>query len=836
MDFHVDAKLQEQLRQSSARFMASVNRILERYNHPFEDDYLVSMETLTYDTPDGPKKWGNVSTKNIKKWRKEILKHNRRSRRNAETSKQRISDFEGGHSSVHQESPENTQMDTSDIDEASDVEMVSVRRKFEGVHLQNLNVDDGKIQEKVKVPVDVIVQDDARKIPRWIEIPNVDDKRIQEKVKVPVDVIVQDDARKIPRWIEVTPQCLPKGFRVTSSVQELIVDNQATVCRKKLELSNECSSSRFLQLQYSGIPIPSNTKTIPTHRPSAELNTTYCDSVFEECRSACGGCSLSNTTLADLYPVMLETFTRLMTKHSQRKVLKYLLGHLRSKRCHSRRPKINITVDKIRGFRPFKLKKGLYSICSSRSEDNQNPTFGNESREFSYDNCLINNSSALVPYTDTNEFKMDYSDSSLEHCLVPGKGQKVSIQTVFPNVMARMGETFVAEDELQTTASVKSSEYKESEKLAYRCSSEHNFVTPIASSESTVLHLVKESKAQKTDFSCGTSDSCSSACSSYGSNNTSAPVTNYSSARASNTLLINPEKIISEGQISFQHKHSFSSSFMKQTPSKMPQKYEDAFEKLYYKVCSEEIQKPLVLRRPPSSSQNLEEKGGLMKSNLSVFVKPRTQYDREFDRIYEQLCSEPVPKLPGLQRASNLRKYEGIKMSETVNALVNSPVRTLSAIPRVKRLGNFQNDLPCSPVKRLKHIPEHYFSSTKCQEISHRKKLNLQTVDMDFLSTYNGNNPGFFEDHSCQSQHSGFRDSSDKTSLDIPGTYPQEAGIAYPHSGWPRTMMICSSPRNVQMCHQRVYRKLSYTDGKDQNPSNTFDFPGKTHQGAFIDC
>ncbi|XP_027537361.1 Holliday junction recognition protein isoform X4 [Neopelma chrysocephalum] len=802
MDFHVDAKLQEQLRQSSARFMVSVNRILERYNHPFEDDYLVSMETLTYDTPDGPKKWGNVSTKNIKKWRKEILEHNRRSQRNAETSKQRISDFEGGHSSVHQESPENTQMDTSDIDEASDVEMVSVRRKFEDVHLQNLNVDDGKSQEKVKVPV---------------------------------DVIVQDDARKIPRWIEVTPQCLPKGFHLTSSVQELI-DNQATVCRKKLELSNECSSSRFLQLQYSGIPIPSNTKTIPTHQPSTELNTTYCDSVFEECQSACEGYSLSNTTLADLYPVMLETFTRLMTKHSQRKVLKYLLGHLRSKRCHSRRPKINVTVHKIRGFRPFKLKKGLHSICSSRSEDNQNSAFGNESREFCYDNRLINNSSALVPYTDTNEFKMDYSDSSLEHHLVSGKGQKVSKQTVFPNVMARMGETFLVEDELQTTASLKSSEYKESEKLAYRCSSEYNFVTPIASSESTVLHLVKESKTQKTDFSCGTSDSCSSACSSYGSNNTSAPVTNYSSVRPSNTLLINPEKIISEGQFSFQHKHSFSSSFMKQSPSKMPQKYEDAFEKLYYKVCSEEIQKPLVLRRPLSNSQNLEEKGRFVKSNLSVFVKPRTQYDREFDRIYEQLCSEPVPKLPGLQRASNLRKYEGIKMSETVNALVNSPVRTLSAIPRVKRLGNFQNDLPCSPVKRLKHIPEHYFSSTKCQEISHRKKLNLQTVDVDFLSTYNGNNPSFFEDHNCQSQHSGFRDSSDKTSLDIPGTSLQEVGITYARSGWPRTMMICSSPRKVQMCHQRVYRKLSYTDGKDQNPSNTFDFPGKTHQGAFIDC
>ncbi|XP_050190163.1 Holliday junction recognition protein [Myiozetetes cayanensis] len=786
MDPNVDEELQEQLRQSSARFMASMSRILERYNHPFEDDYLVSMETLTYDTPNGPKKWGNVSTKNIKKWRREILEHNRRSQRNA--------------------------------DETSDVEMVSVRRKFEDVHLQNLNVDDGKIQDKVKVPV---------------------------------DVIVQDDARKIPKWIEVTPQCLPKSFHLTSPVQELI-GNQAAVCRRTLELSEECSSSRFPQLQYPGFPVPSNSNTTSTLQLSTELNTTCCDSMFEECQSACGGWSLSNKTLADLYPVLLETFTKLMTKHSQRKVLKYIFGCLRSKRCHSKRPKINVTADKIRGFRPFKLKKGLHSICSSRSEDNQNPTFGNESREFCYDNCLINNSSALVPYTDANEFKMDYSDSSVEHHVISGKGQKVSTQTVFPTVMAKMGETFLAEDELQTTASLKSSECKESENLAYRSSSEYSFVTPIAGSDSTVLHLVKESKTQKTDFSCATLDLCSSACSSYGNNNTSSPVTSYSSERASNTLLINPEKIISEGQFSFQRKHSYSSSFMKQSPSKMPQKYEDAFEKLYYKVCSEEIQKSLVLRRPLSNSQNLEEKGRLVKSNLSDFVRPRTQYDREFDRIYEQLCSEPLPKLPGFQRASNLRKYEGIKMSETVNALVNSPVRTLSAIPRVKRLGNFQNDLPCSPVKRLKHIPERYFFSTKCQETSHRKKLNLQTVGMDFLSTYNGSNPGSFEDHNCQSQvlkdlhqcyllmlyfqHSGFRDSSDKTSLDIPGTSLQEAGIDYAHSGWPRTVTVCSSPRNVQMFHQRVYRKLSYTDGKDQNPSTPFDFQGKTHQGAFVDC
>lgn len=141
-----------------------------------------------------------------------------------------------------------------------------------------------------------------------------------------------------------------------------------------------------------------------------------------------------------------------------------------------------------------------------------------------------------------------------------------------------------------------------------------------------------------------------------------------------------------------------------------------------------------------------------MKYNFSGSVRSNIQYDRAFEKIYEQLSSEAVSKLPGFQRASNLRKYEGIQVSETVNALVNSPVRSLSAIPRVKRLGNFQNDLLCSPVKRLKNIPEPYFFPTKHQQISHRKNANLQTVDVDFLSPYNGSSTSFFNSRNCQNQ------------------------------------------------------------------------------------
>ncbi|XP_032861204.2 Holliday junction recognition protein isoform X2 [Tyto alba] len=753
MASELERELNERLRQSNVRFIASMNRILEQYNHPFEDDLLISMETLTYVTPEGPKQWGEVPIKKLKKRNKEALELNRRIQRNAEMSTQQTSDFEDGHSTLHQESSENSYVDTSDRDEESDDDIVSVRRKFENIHFQHMYVDNGKIQEKRKVQVDVIVQEDARNIPKWITIA-------------------------------------PEG-------------NQAAVCRKKIELSKECSS-RPLQLQLSGAPTSPNTITIPRHQHSLELNETCCDRILEEYQSADEECSWSNVTLVDLYPAMLETLIRFMTKQSQRKHLKYMFRLLRLKRRYSGKREFSVTVGKNRGFRPLKLKKALPSICSRRSEDIENQTFGNENRELCDDRCSLNNSSGLVPYsyTDTSENRMDYSDSSLERYLVSGKGQKVSKQTVSPNVMSRIGE--------QTTFSLNNLKCKESEKLSYQCSSRYSF-TPAASSGSKALHLVKESKTQTRDiFGGDTSELCSSTSSSYDNSNTSTPVANCSRARASSTLLINPEKIISERGISFQHKHSFSSLSVKQSPSKMPEKYKDEFEELYYKLCSQEIQKPLIFTRPRSNSQNFEEKGRLMKRNLSDSVRTDKHYDREFDRIYEQLCSEAVPKSPGFQRASNLRKYGGIQMSETVNALVNSPGRSLSTIPRVKRQGNFQNDLLSSPLKRQKNIPERNFPSTECQQISHRKILNLQTAGMDFLSIHNGSNPSVSDSYICicGRQDSGFHPSSDKTSLGIPGDSLQETGIADAHCGGARAVKNYSCQGDA-LRHHKIQNGLS---------------------------
>ncbi|XP_071613659.1 Holliday junction recognition protein isoform X2 [Heliangelus exortis] len=776
--------LEERLRQSNDRFLRSINRIVEQYNFPFEDDYLVSMETLTYDTPQGQKSWEDIKGKDIRKLKKSLFKQRTRGRqKDAEMPKQQTNDFEDGHSTVHEESPENSCMDTSDAGEETDADILSVRRKFENIHFQNQYVGDGNTQETIKIQV---------------------------------DPIVQDPTRNISPWIKIAPPATLTDLHLTSPVRGLI-GHQAPACRMK-QLSNDCSLSRPPQFQLCSLPISPCPITLARHQSSPELKKSCYDSIFQEYQSADEECSWSNITLADLYPAMLNIFTVLMTRQPQRKEFKKkesFLAHFKHRRSRCR--KLNITVYKIRGFRPPKLKRTLLNI-SSGSKDTHNQASGNEHTEFCAAKCSVTNLPDLLPYssTDESENNMDCSDLSLEHHLLSGEGQNVSKQTVFPNVMPRMGETFLVEDELQIPVSWENSKWKESKKLAYKSSSECHSKSSVASPDSTALHLVKENVAQNSDFHNGDAlELCSFPCSSYGSSSIFTHVTNCSPAKAPNPSLSVSEKKTSEYRISFQGKYPFPSLSVTLSPSKMPQKYEDAFEKLYYRLCSKESRRPLQLAKPLPISQNLEVEGRCLKSNLSGSVRFPVQCAREFDQIYEHVCAEAVPKLPGFQRAFNLRKYEGIQMSETVNALVNSPVRT-SAISRVKRQGNFQNDIFSSPVKRLKNIPERYFLSTKCQQIPQRKNVHPHTAGMEFLSTCNKSNPSFFDSHSCQSQDSGFHASSDKTFLCAPGTSLQESGIADVPSAWPKAMKSDTCLRSEQKCCQRVFRKLSYTDGKDK--------------------
>ncbi|KAM7178091.1 Holliday junction recognition protein isoform 2-T2 [Macrochelys suwanniensis] len=740
-------ELEERLRRSNTRFVDSLHRIIETYNYPFEDDILVSMESLTYDTPVGPQLWGDMSEKNINKWKKKLHKRATQCQKTTESRKQWISDFEDEDLKVHQEPARKSFIDSyeeiqvADTDTESEADLVSIRRKFENVHLKE----------------DIL-------------LVNPSELEMREKVRVRVDVIVQDDERNIPKWIMVAPGEKSKRLHVTPIKS----------CHGDMTKS----------------PVDKIT-TVPRHIPFLEKNETGYDSFMEEYQSANEECSWSNVTLADLYPGMVETLSKLMNRHAQKKAADSIIRHYKYRGWPPRKSKLNVTIERIRRFRTSKLKPML---PNTHSNDHKLPVGNNlnESNQLLHNGkcqtqCVTNGEFGVVsyPHVNTSEMEIHWPGNLEDNSYIPRIDQNIS-ESVFPNVTAR---TFLTEGPSQTTMSLHDSKGspngKLPEVLSLECSSVTCTMFPC---------LVKESKNGKIDNTAfdGTSGFRLSTCNLNGDANTFPPLKNYSPVRTSNALIRNPEIKTFMGGL--QRSHSFSSLPVNQSPVKTLQKYEEEFEKLYQKLCPKELQKPLKSRKPPS---NPKEKERLIKSYFCNSVKSLKKYDSAFDEVYQRLCSEGFPKLPTFLRASNLRKYEGIQMSETVNALINSPIRTLPAVNRIKRVADFHNeDLLSSPVKRLKNIPEDFFPRASNQS-PHRKNINPQTTGLDFSSVMDGIVPGIFDSPNCQSQasenfDSGFHMSSDHTFPVSPSTFVQESRIANVYARIPRTLQNNGSSRSAQ--------------------------------------
>ncbi|XP_038234386.1 Holliday junction recognition protein isoform X5 [Dermochelys coriacea] len=719
-------ELAERLRRSNARFVDSLQRIIAKYNYPFEDDILVSMESLTYDTPIGPQLWGDMSEKNINEWKKKLHKRATQCQKITESRKQWISDFEDEDLKVHQEPARKSFIDSyeeiqvADTDTESEADLVSIRRKFENVNLKE----------------DIL-------------LVNPSELEMREKVRVRVDVIVQDDERNIPKWIMVAPGEKSKRLHVTSPWQDLMGMTKS----------------------------PVDKITVPRHVPFLEKNETGYDSFMEEYQSANEECSWNNVTLADLYPGMVETLSKLMNKHSQKKAADSIIRHYKYRGWPPRKSKLNVTIERIRRFRTSKLKPML---PNTNSNDHKLPVGNNlnESNQLVQDGkcptqCVTNGESGVVsyPHVNTSEMEIDWPGNLEDNSYIQRIDQNIS-ESVFPNVTARTEETFLTEGPSQTTMTLHDSKGTPNEKLPEVLSLGCSSVTCTTSS-----CLMKESKNGKIDntASDGTSGFHLSTCNLNGDANTFPPLNNYSLVRTSNALVRNPEIKTFRGGVSLQRSHSFSSLPVNQSPVKTRQKCEEEFEKLYQKLCPKELQKPLKIRKPPS---NPKEKERLIKSYFCNSVKSHKKCDSAFDEVYQRLCSEGFPKLPTFLRASNLRKYEGIQMSKTVNALINSPIRTLPAVTRIKRVADFHNeDLLSSPVKRLKNIPEDFFPRASNQS-PHRKNINPQTTGLDFSSVMDGIVPGIFDSPNCQSQasenfDSGFHTSSDHTFPVSPSIFVQ---------------------------------------------------------------
>ncbi|XP_019384146.1 PREDICTED: uncharacterized protein LOC109305609 isoform X2 [Crocodylus porosus] len=756
--------LGERLHRSGLRFAAALNGIVTKYSFPFEDDVLVSMQTLSCNTPDGPKSWEDISQNYLKRRRKS-LKKTTHYQATTETE-QSIAGVEDEEMKIHQEvsgesfiqSSEDSQVEDTDTENKAD--LVSIRRSFENVNLEENNR----------------------------LLADLSEMEMGDKFRVRVDVIVQGDDRNIPKWITVAPREKPESIHLLSPLQGLM------------------EKSRFVF-----------DTVAPRCQPLTKKNETGYDSFYEEYQSADEECSWSNVTLADLYPSMVENLSKLINRQTQRKIADYIIRNYRRRGWHPKKPRLNVTMVKTKRFRPAKVKCSLQNTHDDgNDQEKQKLLPGNKVNENNYDTCLTRDESDVLSCLPFNTEAMEID------CIIDCSGsfasnytertdQNILKSTGFPNAVVRTDETLLIESPSRAAVSLNHSQSSPTEKLPEISSQKYPFVTCTGGLGSVSLCLMKDGENSKIDgvtFD-STSERNSPTCNFNVDADTFLSLNNYSLARTSDVFHRQPEiKPIKEGVL-LQRSHSFSSLPMNRSPSKAQQKYETAFEKVYQKLCSKELQKPLIFPKTPSSLRRFEERESLFKINFSDSETCHKQYDHAFDKIYQKLHTEGLPKLPTFLRASNLRKYECIQMSETVNALINSPIRTLPSLARIKRVADIhKEDLLFSPLKRLKNVPESYCPKGASPKSSHKKHVNPQATGMDLSNTNDGivaslsrspNN----QNYDSENFNVGFPASPNRTFLVHPSTFLQESRIADIYATIPRMLQNHGSTRNAEKRQQR---------------------------------
>ncbi|XP_044298166.1 Holliday junction recognition protein [Varanus komodoensis] len=766
--------MERRLKLSSRRFAAAMSSIMEKYNFSFDEDRIVSIKSLTYNTPDGPKVWGEETST-------EIIDRSHQStvqcQEETETSWQQFSASENGNYTYNQMTFEEESFMNSygvsqlDTDHQENTEVVFVKRHLENIHLEE------------NIPLE-----------------SCSGTPVKSKCSVEMDMLLEEDVSSVPSELTVK-RTQTKNVHQRSPLQELednsLTDQQDSVLTKQAQSTDWHPSSVSVLPSNSVVPSSSDETSVPRNQSLWSNNETGHNSFLEMYESADEHCSWNNVTIADLYPGMVKTLSKLLHKASGSLIKWYKYGY-----WHRRKTKFNTSTERIRKSRPLKLKSSL-TVRESDGQRHTLPTVNNGSKS-PFDNnthhihCSGNNVSTVVSSRCHNVDTMDIDCSGIvEDYSYRERVQQDDPETALYSSDLCKEETFLVKGPQCITSR---------SDCVMKGKTLEQYPTTYIVDSGTTFNLATESKTRETTT---TTIKLASCLSSSLSNSTNSYLQNSKTvlAKISNGLPENHEIKMFKGAISRQRSHSFSSFSVNRSPIKVQQKCEDAFEKVYNELCSPKLKKPFKISNTCASPKKSADfhRSGFNSLSSSKFHQITNS---TIECIYQKLCSEGFPKIPPFLRAANLKKYEGIQMSETVNALVNSPIRTLPAVARIKRAANFCNeDCRSSPIKRLKNISEN--SSHRISEkVPYWKNINVQKTDMTF--TLYSTNKNKWTSHG----DSGFCISSNHHFLATASTDMNESRIVETWESFHPCFQKCDSLRKSQKHTVGVSRKLSYNDGR----------------------
>ncbi|XP_060626640.2 Holliday junction recognition protein isoform X1 [Anolis sagrei] len=769
-------------RRNRRRFVATMSAIMEKYNVPFDDDMLVSIKSLTYSTLDGEKVWGEESSSEIIG---RSCKVTVQRQENIETQKQQASDFQNeecdAYKSFETELCGESHLNT---DHQSNVELSSIKRHMESISIKKsipLMCSSGSpMKNKCRVEMDLLLEEGSSSAPKVLTV-------VRTKTM---------DCHQQPPF---------------QDLDDVSLSGHPDVVLKKEMLSSNGHSTLLCHQQSD--PDTSNLinrTMVPRNHSLWGNNDSGFSSFLEMYESADEHCSWNNVTIADLYPNMVKTLSRLWHKasfSSLNRSNKYEYRHLK-------KGKLNTSKEIIRNIRRLKLKSS-FTITDEEQKKHQLPMRNMRSNS-PFDDCEHQTgfsehyvTRVVSSCCDTNSMEINSSGFVEEHTYAEDVGQNGTETPISPRTISP-DETFLVRRPKCTPLSSDSVELSHS--LEVSCAVD-------SADSGGVFNLTIEDKPVEINTSAFKSASYLSL-SFNDTTNSNLQNNNPSPVKTSSTLLGKHENKRLNKAISLQRSYSLSSLPVNRSPRKAHQKCEDAFEKMYEELCSPILHKSLTfsnMRASPRKSAKLR-----TSSFNGVSSEPHQKCNNTFDSIYQQLCSGEFPKSPTFLRAENLkRKYEGLRMSETVNALINSPVRTVSVVSRIKRAANFfSEDLKYSPVKRFKNISDNPY--VICQKLPSWKN-NLQKTDMTF-TVYTPN-------MNCWTSQmdSGFPVSSNHRFLTSPSTNRTESRIADVNENISSSLPSCVFLGGPQNCTVKVSSCLNYND-KQMRSENTQELLCKDYE------
>ncbi|XP_070606209.1 Holliday junction recognition protein isoform X2 [Erythrolamprus reginae] len=710
------------------RFASAMSSIVNKYNFAFEDGAVVSIKSLIYQTQDGPRVWGeesdneilDISYENDIEWQENSVQSS-------------DSEKDSTYDQTFEEDHFTTLYDKSQLspDSKGKTELSSIKWQLANTHIKEnipLECTSGTpVKNKYKVTKS---ESNCQLFP-W-----------QQRRKLENKSLIGCDAIQKKQLSPVSPRSPELSISAASySVNGTI--NQSL-------LNNGTAHSSFVEMY-----------------ESADEN-----------------CSWNNVTIADLYPGMVKTFTRLLDESFSNSLIKqYKHGY-----CHSRQTKYYTNREKTRKSRVLKLTPGFISENTEKkklsigSNGDKSP-FYNSNRPIQYSAKDIYRTEPTVSQ-NSNRMAIDCSGIVKDYSYSERTGESVKEET--RTLCA--DKTFLVEN---TTCFPLSSDSVKKNQSFENCSRTFCIVDL-----DTTFNPKTESATNK--LSTKEFKTTSSLSLPLNGSTNSTLQRSKSPVRTPNGL---KNHKTSTATVSLPRSHSFSSFHVNRSPVSYKQKYEDAFEKLYKELCSPNMQKPFKFSNIYTSPRNSTDIHTSGLDNLSSNFHKKT--NSTIEDMHQKLCSEGFPKFPTFLRAANLKKYEGVQVSETVNALVNSPIRTLPAAARIKREAHFCNeDSPCSPFKRLKNKSDN--SYIIYQKLPCWKNISNTTYTLHSpVKNSSASNMNYGD--SVSSSHS-FRATS---IVDM-----EESGITDMNENIPKFLHGHEFSRKSQNYIPKVSRKLSYNDGR----------------------